>query len=551
MTKAVFRVWVDSGRAERVALFRATWIAFCAIWIASIAKADALSDELRIQVGAFDTTGPVTLADVPISNGAFITEFYQERDFKPAWSDPELQNDLFDQIERAEARGFAPEDFNAAELLNMQINAATGDVAAQASFDILATESASLLLHHTYFGKVDPETLGTEWNFNRPLAQGNPAKLVNQYLDVATLGALIEEIDIYQPVYLGLQQALAQYRSIADAGGWPTVPDNDVLKPGDQNQAVLVLRDRLKITRDLPADAPQSDIYDSNLEQAVAGFQTRHGLEADGVIGPKTYQALNRSVEFRIDQLRLTLERARWLLREIEGDFVFVNIANAETVVVQNNEIVWRTRSIVGQVYRKTPLFRDEIEYIEINPTWTVPATIFRKDKLEKIRSDIGYLNRGNYDVVNADRQPLDPRSVNWFADDPGVTLVQRPGPDNALGLVKFMFPNKYSVYLHDTDNHALFDRAERDLSSGCIRVEHPFELADLLMQDDPSWSPETRDAILASGQTTRINLPEPMPVLLTYYTAWAGPDGQVQFREDIYERDQAVLDALNRPFSW
>ena len=293
-----------------------------------------------------------------------------------------------------------------------------------------------------------------------------------------------------------------------------------------------------------------TDTYDEKLVYAVKHFQTRHGLEADGVIGPRTFLALNQPVSFRIDQLRSSLERARWTLRDVDSDYVLVNIAGAETLLFQDGSLKWKTRSIVGQEYRKTPVFRDVISYMEFNPTWTVPASIFRKDKLARIRNDPAYLSRGGYTVRGADGKTLDPASVNWWSENPGVTLVQQPGPKNALGRVKFMFPNQYAVYLHDTDDRSLFDRSERNLSSGCVRVENPFQLADLLMRDAPDWNSERREAILNSGKTTRIDLLKPIPILITYYTAWATPSGEVEFREDIYDRDPALLKALNADFA-
>jgi murein L,D-transpeptidase YcbB/YkuD len=319
-----------------------------------------------------------------------------------------------------------------------------------------------------------------------------------------------------------------------------------VLKPGMEDARIPVLRERLKASGDLAGSASDGILYDPELEAAVMAFQHRHGLEPDGVIGAKTYEALNRTVEARIAQMRVSLERARWTLRGLGDDYVLVNIAGAETFVVRDNVMVWRTRSVVGQAYRKTPLFQDEIRYVEINPTWTVPRSIFLKDKLPRIREDLSYLARGHYRVVDRDGNTLDPFSVNWWADSPPVTLVQAPGADNALGLIKFMFPNDHSVYLHDTNDRGLFDRAERNLSSGCVRIENPFVLADLLLAGRPGWSPERRDEILASGRTTRIDLPRPMPIVLTYYTAWVDESGTMQFREDVYARDQAVLAALD-----
>jgi murein L,D-transpeptidase YcbB/YkuD len=295
-----------------------------------------------------------------------------------------------------------------------------------------------------------------------------------------------------------------------------------------------------------PAAAADT-LYDPLLAAAVERFQARHGLDADGVVGPRTLAALNRPVGERIDQLRASLERGRWLLRGLAGDFVLVNIAGARTYLFRDGVPVWRARSIIGREYLKTPVFRDALRYMELNPTWTVPRSIFLRDLLPRIRREPGYLAEGGFSVLDRQGQRLDPATVDWSLDDPGVTLVQAPGPRNALGQIKFMFPNRFAVYLHDTPDRGLFERADRALSSGCVRIEHPFVLADLIMAGSPDWSPERRQAILASGRTTRVDLPAPLPVLLTYYTAWV-EDGEVLFRDDIYGRDGPLLAALDAP---
>lgn len=515
------------------------------ISLASPAGAGAVEDAIAAEVSAIAEGKRRSVEGVAISARDFIAELYALRDFRPIWDGEERRAALATELTAALRHGFRPEDFDLDDLETLGTVAGTGDPRAIAMFDIAATEAAARLLHHLYYGKVDPATLDADWSFDRPFKPGSPAKIVNQYLEVASYGALVDDVELVHPAYLRMQQGLQSLLAIAAAGGWPQVPDGIVLKPGMQDARIPALRSRLAVSGDVDGGAPDGTLYDPDLEAGVRAFQQRHGLEPDGVIGPKTYRALNRTVEERIDQMRVSLERARWTLRGLGDRYVFVNIGGAETFYVRDNVMLWRTRSVVGQAYRKTPVFQDEIEYIEINPTWTVPQSILVKDKLPRIRKDPSYLSRGGYAVVDRNGQRLDPAAVNWASDNPGVTLVQRPGPDNALGLVKFMFPNAHSVYLHDTNDRGLFDHAERNLSSGCVRIENPFELADLLLEDDPDWSPERRDAILASGQTTRIALRNPVPIVLTYYTAWVDQDGVLQFREDIYQRDEAVRAAL------
>ncbi|WP_282152796.1 L,D-transpeptidase family protein [Ruegeria atlantica] len=484
-----------------------------------------------------------------------VPRFYEERDFTPAWTRDELSDELFDELDSAIEQGFRPEDFDLAELQAAFKAAQSGDVLNQALFDILATDAAVKLVHHLVFGKVDPNALDDDWNFSKPVIQQDPAVALNQFLQGEGFSALIERIDIDNAQYTMLVEALSKYRAIALQGGWTNVSDETVLKPEMVDPAVAELRVRLAAEGYVETSSSSEDgengintawVYDDNLVKLVKSFQSRHGLEADGVIGGKTFASLNKPVEDRINKLRLSLERGRWLMREVDDEFVLVNIAGARTYLVTSDGTLWTTRSITGSAYRKTPVFRDEIKYMEFNPTWTVPASIFRKDKLSRIRSDPAYLTRNNYVVRNKDGQTIPANAVNWGAKNPGVTLVQQPGPDNALGLVKFMFPNKYAVYLHDTNDKTLFDRNERNLSSGCVRLEYPFEFASLLMEGEPDWSRQKMQSILDSGKTTRVDLPEPMPVLLTYWTAWV-EDGVVHFREDPYERDARILAALDR----
>ena len=519
----------------------------------------SIANQVSKQIEAFlvssDNAGSALPNSKSLNAKVLVPRFYEERGFAPVWTRDELVDELFEELDGAIDQGFRPDDFKLDELRTALKTSQGGDAWDQAFFDILATDAAVKLVHHLVFGKVDPNALDDDWNFSKPVVQQDPATVLNQFLQGEGFSALIERIDIDNAQYAMLVDALRKYRAIASQGGWTKVPEDTVLKPEVVDPAVAKLRERLVAEGYAGADASSETnqdgenpawVYDNNLVELVKSFQSRHGLEADGVIGGKTFGSLNKPVEDRVNKLRLSLERGRWLMREIDDEFVLVNIAGARTYMVKSDGTLWTTRSITGSAYRKTPVFRDEIEYMEFNPTWTVPASIFRKDKLSRIRQDPTYLSRNNYVVRNKDGQTIPANLVNWGAKNPGVTLVQQPGPDNALGLVKFMFPNKYAVYLHDTNDPSLFDRNERNLSSGCVRLEYPFEFASLLMEGEPDWSRQKMQSILDSGKTTRINLPEPMPVLLTYWTAWV-EDGVVHFREDPYERDARILAALDR----
>jgi murein L,D-transpeptidase YcbB/YkuD len=224
-----------------------------------------------------------------------------------------------------------------------------------------------------------------------------------------------------------------------------------------------------------------------------------------------------------------------------------VNVAGFRVAMVRDNRLVWTSRVVVGRAARQTPIFRDSMTYIELNPTWTVPPTILREDVLPKLKRDPGYLARENISVIDRSGRRIDPQTVNWKAYGRSVpyTLRQEPGPDNSLGRVKLMFPNEHAVYLHDTPAKALFDKPERSFSSGCIRVEDPLALAALVL-NDPAWTKASLEAAIATNKTRRINLKQPVPVLLVYLTAVADPDGTTRFFRDVYDRDPALLRALN-----
>ena len=508
-----------------------------------LANATTVAEAIRSAITGSSSEG--SEVDVALDPGSLTPRVYALRNYAPAWGDSASVGILFEGLQRGVAQGYRAQDFGLTELQALYAAAQSGSVEAQAEFDILATDAAVTLLHHLVFGKVDPASLDANWNFTKPVLERDPALVINEYLNGQGFGALVTRATVTHPQYNQLVNALDRYKAIAAAGGWPTLPTETVLKPDMTDPAVSVLRARLAAEGEATDTTGDPMLYDSVLVTAVQDFQSRHGLDPDGVIGPATFASLNQPVEDRINKLRLSLERARWIMQGLEGDYVLVNIAGARTYLARADGTLWTTRSITGSAYRKTPVFRDNIQYMEFNPTWTVPNSIFRKDKVPAIRKDIGYLERGGYVVRSRSGEVVSPTSVNWNEDNPPVTLVQQPGPKNALGQVKFMFPNEHAVYLHDTDNRALFDRSARNLSSGCVRLEYPFEFANLLMESDPDWSQSKLQSILNSGKTTRVNLPQPMPVLLTYWTAWV-EEGTVHFREDPYERDAAILAALN-----
>ncbi|TNF91900.1 MAG: hypothetical protein EP297_14710 [Gammaproteobacteria bacterium] len=294
---------------------------------------------------------------------------------------------------------------------------------------------------------------------------------------------------------------------------------------------------------------PRYMTNDDKLAKAVERFQQRHGLDADGAVGKNTLAELNTPVEKRINQIRVALERQRWYLHEAKGEFLAVDIAGFQAYWIKDEKVIWEEIVQVGKSYTNTPVFKDRIRYLEFNPTWTIPPGIMRRTILPNLKKDPEYLDKKGYLLLTQDGKPVDASTIDWGSIDRMPYIVrQPPGKDNALGLVKFMFPNKHAVYLHDTNHRELFDRTQRTTSSGCVRVDNPFDLAERLLDGQDDWDREKIDQVIASGKTTRVNLDKPVRIIIAYNTVYADQES-VHFKQDVYKRDSAVLKGLNGKF--
>jgi murein L,D-transpeptidase YcbB/YkuD len=301
------------------------------------------------------------------------------------------------------------------------------------------------------------------------------------------------------------------------------------------------------------AQDSESDVYDAAVQAAMRRFQERMGLVVNGKLDARMITELNVPLDERITQLLVNLDRGRVLLHDLPDEFVVVNIAAYSIYLVRGQEIVWNARAQVGKDYRRTPMFRSEIDYLVFNPTWTVPPGIIRNDILPDARRDPESITRRGLDVLDASGNKVDPASINWSKFKSGnipYTLRQEPGPKNALGRVKIMFPNSYSVYLHDTPSQSKFEESDRAFSSGCVRVERPLELAELLLADPSAWSTARIEEAVDTGRTENVTLPHKVPVLLAYWTAWVDPQGRVNFRRDVYGQDAQWAAGLARPYT-
>ncbi len=517
----------------------------------------ATAESLRAKIASLQ------LADGRHNQGEPLVRFYEGRAFQPAWQNPAHVRAMIAAIRAADTHGLVPEHYHMQALQRLAAHTLSAADAASphdARLDILLSDSFFRLAHALSYGCVDPLRFNPDWNFPPAEAQADLPALLSAALADGRIQARLEERAPSHPLYRRLRTALARYRQIAAEGGWASIPEGPLLEIGTRDARVPLVRERLKRTGDLGIDTDGDPlVLEPALSRAVLRFQERtrvdresaRGDDDDGEVGAATLAALNVPVATRIRQLRVNLERCRWLLHDQPATFILVDMAGYRGHLYKNDEIVWRARIQVGDPYRETPSFRADVTRVEFNPTWTVPQGIMRKTILPKIRKNREYLAKKHMQVFDRDRRPVDPDTVDWnryTAASLPYRIVQAPGPHNAVGRVKFIMPNKHFIYLHDTPYKSEFGQIERAFSAGCIRVDKPYKLAKRLL-DRPSdpWTIGRIREILATNQTAKFRMPEPMPVLLIYLTAMVDDQGQVHFRKDFYKRDAALIEALDQ----
>ena len=474
-----------------------------------------------------------------LASGYVLDQLYEHRDYQPIW-DQERYDTLLSILDEAPSHGLRPADFHTATLRGL------GSVLG-AEDDILASDALLRYLVQQRHGRIDPSSVDRTWRRVHVPQPDALVEMLERVVEAPNLAQTVRGLIRKPPFYEDLRAARVRAQQIADAGGWGEIPAGRILSLGVDDPRIPQLRARLRLSGDL-ADGDLADSrLDKPLQAAVIEFQRRHLLAADGAVGPRTLAALNVSADRRLEQIDLNLERMRWIVADLPPDYVLVDIVAADVRLVRGGEQVWRGRAVVGKPERKTPSFRDEMEHLVINPTWTVPPTILAEDIIPKARKNPSYVRKKGLDIINRRGQVVSPESVNWKhpASTFPYTLRQGPGKRNALGRIKFLFPNDFSVYLHDTPSKQLFKRSIRTSSSGCVRVERPMELAELVLNQPKRWSRANLDYVLKTDKTRWVSLEEPLPVLLAYWTVEGLPGGRVSYKRDVYNWDQQTLAAL------
>ena len=336
------------------------------------------------------------------------------------------------------------------------------------------------------------------------------------------------------------EAAIARYQQIAASGGWGTLPAGLRLKLGSRGKGVIAIRQRLLASGDLDQADNVSDTYDSFTEAGVRRFQTRHGLGVTGVVGEQTVAAMNVPVETRIQQLEINLVRLRSFSGFLGQRYVVTNIPAAQIETVENGQVVTRHAAGVGKIDRQSPIMTTRAVDINFNPFWTVPVSIIKKDLIPRMRKDMNYLAEEKIRIYNKDGVEVQASDVNWNSEDAThFTFRQDPGADvNSLGTVRINIANPYGVYMHDTPEKGIFGDDYRFVSSGCVRVQNVRDYVTWLLRDTPGWTRDKIDEAIASGQRIDVKLIQPVPVYWVYLTSWATPDGIVNFRDDIYQKD-------------
>jgi len=492
---------------------------------------------------------------------AVLARFYQNRAFEPAWMDREGRfvqaKDLVDSIHGCSLEGLTPDVYHLATIEALLAAVEETRVAGRpvgvvglSDFDLLLTDAFLIYGSHLLSGRVDPETTHTRWLLKS--READLAGILQTALEKKEVHRALEGLLPEYPAYASLRETLQEYRAIAERDGWPPVPAGPTLHADERDPRVTALRARLIASGDLgTSEGADPEILDGHVEQAVRRFQGRHGLVMDGEVGPATLAALNVPVEDRIRQIEINMERWRWLPDDLGRRYILVNTADFFLEVVEEGESVLAMRVVAGKKARRTPVMSGKMTYLVLNPYWHIPHKLAVRDILPKIKKDPGYLDRQGIRVFEnweefapeIPRETIDWSSItehNFF-----FKLRQDAGPANALGRVKFMFPNKFAVYLHDTPSRNMFKRNQRDFSSGCIRVEGPIDLAVYVLRGDPEWTREEVLSVIDSGESRIVWLPEPIPVHVLYWTAWVDREGTLHFRPDVYGRDRPLDRAL------
>jgi len=514
----------------------------CALYLFALAPGLVGGDALLRGTAESLREAPSASVDgVALLSPPLIAALYSARGHRPGWTRPEQVEALLHAAEQSTSHGLRPEDFHVATLRALARPGALDQLPPRerVSAELRLTDALLRYVHHIRFGKLDPVAVNPAWNHRPPIPADTLVEGMEAVLSAADPAARLAALAPKPYFYEQLRGVLHEHLAAEHLGELAPIPGGRPLGLGTRDARVSQLRERLRaLGHPNAAEPAEPDLFDAALAESVSAFQRRSGLGADGVVGSATLAALNRPYDpTRADRIRINLERMRWFYDDLPPDYVLVDVAGFMVHVVRDGEVAWSTRAVVGTPEQQTPSFRDELEHLVFNPTWTVPPSIQKKMR--------GVSKR--YKVV--DRQTGRTVSGGNISDHRRYRIIQEAGPNNALGRVKFMFPNGHAIYLHDTPSKGLFSHGTRAYSHGCVRVQNPLKLAEVIL-NKPRWDQAGINRTLATSQTRYVHLDDHLPVILYYLTAKADADGTIALRRDLYGRDQALERAFKGPAS-
>lgn len=448
-----------------------------------------------------------------------------------------------DFIASASAHGLDPDNYH--YTLLKQLDLAANTTEAQL-FELLLTDGLLKFIRDITVGRLDPAVVDPKWSI--PRASFDAAAYLQHALQVDNFQESLESLLPKSEQYRKLQTAVMRYQSYVDRGDWQEILDTPLLRPGDAHHNIPAIQERLAFEDNslIPETSNLTSLYDENLKQSVLKFQRRYSLKVDGIIGPETLSAMNVSASERLQQIKINLERLRWLPDDLGKRYIMVNLANYRLTAIDEDKIKLDMRVIVGKTKRPTPSFASKMTHIVFNPYWYVPRKLVRLDLLPKQLNNPDYFEQFNiriYDHKNGQRTEIDPDSIDWSSisdQNFPYTLRQDPGKNNALGRLKFMLPNQWAINLHDTPSKSLFNHNKRNFSSGCIRVEDPLALADFSLSG--IHNQQAIVDIISSNANFTTRLKDPLSVYAVYVTVWPNDD-EIIFSPDSYKRDKRMAE--------
>ncbi|MEB2780947.1 L,D-transpeptidase family protein [Algoriphagus sp. C2-6-M1] len=526
------------------------------------AQSADLQDNIRIRLELDQPDIPLNIRSNELFAKGEIHQFYTKRLFKPVWTEnavlTELAYELRFEIIQSKFDGLSPRDYHL-DLINVfftqfeankkqSIPNALDDLA---DVDLLLTDAFFHMAAELEIGKVNPDNLAGNWHINAKTSKVSYNDLLEAAVDRQQIRQSLETLYPTISIYKKGREVIRALDELRkhDTLNWKQVKVSKSIKVGETNGGIPNLRERLAFWKYIQAYAYEDEKeYDSTMYAAVKKFQQRNGLEPDGALGKNTVNALNQSPADLIDKAAVNMERLRWLPDTLRGaEMILVNIANYQLDYLNNRDTLFTARVIVGTKYHASPIFSSAMSYIVFSPYWNLPTSIVRNEVMPAVRKNPNYLAQKNMEVVTFSGKPVDASAVNWSGKSIPYLVRQKPGANNSLGLVKFMFPNEHSVYIHDTPTRNLFTREDRALSHGCIRIQDPAAFAGLLLKGDSDWTAEKINSAMHQSHEQIVTLDRKIPVVLLYMTFWADSKGEGHFRQDIYDRDKEVLEALRK----